>query len=104
MYKDGHFVRTIAHNQTNTEHAKMIQHPRALTFYQLHGTLYFSDWGDNAHIGRIGMDGSNVEILLDKKSIKDNQQKHDIEIGWPNDIGKGGNFNRFFVFNTLETD
>ena len=70
MNKDGHFVRTIAHNQTNTEHAKMIQHPRALTFYQLHGTLYFSDWGDNAHIGRIGMDGSNVEILLDKKSVK----------------------------------
>jgi hypothetical protein len=81
MNDDGSFVKTIAHNQTDSEHARMIQHPRALTFYQLHGTLYFSDWGDRAHIGRIGMDGSNVEILLDKsKSV------HDIDIGWPNDI------------------
>ena len=81
MNDDGSFVKTIAHNQTDSDHARMIQHPRALTFYQLHGTLYFSDWGDQAHIGRIGMDGSNVEILLDKS-----KQLHDIDIGWPNDI------------------
>lgn len=54
MEPDGRFVKTIASNKTDTTHAGMIQHPRALTFFQLHGTLYFSDWGEKAHIGRIG--------------------------------------------------
>uniref|UniRef100_A0A3B3HEJ1 Uncharacterized protein n=1 Tax=Oryzias latipes TaxID=8090 RepID=A0A3B3HEJ1_ORYLA len=36
--------------------------------------LYWTDWGDNAHIGRIGMDGTNRSVI-----IQDN-------ITWPNGL------------------
>lgn len=39
-----------------------------------HGYLYWTDWGQTPHIGKMGMDGSNVfRLLLDKT-----------ELGWPN--------------------
>ena len=36
--------------------------------------LYWSDWGDIPHIGRIGMDGSNRSVIVDDK------------ITWPNGL------------------
>lgn len=36
--------------------------------------LYWSDWGDNPHIGRIGMDGSNRSVIVEDK------------ITWPNGL------------------
>lgn len=36
--------------------------------------LYWSDWGDNPHIGRIGMDGSNRSVIIQDK------------ITWPNGL------------------
>lgn len=36
--------------------------------------LYWSDWGDNPHIGRIGMDGNNRSVIIQDK------------ITWPNGL------------------
>ncbi|KAA0708058.1 Low-density lipoprotein receptor-related protein 1 [Triplophysa tibetana] len=36
--------------------------------------LYWSDWGDNPHIGRIGMDGTNRSVIIQDK------------ITWPNGL------------------
>ena len=36
--------------------------------------LYWSDWGDTPHIGRIGMDGSNRSAIIEDK------------ITWPNGL------------------
>lgn len=36
--------------------------------------LYWSDWGDNPHIGRIGMDGTNRSVIVEEK------------ITWPNGL------------------
>lgn len=36
--------------------------------------LYWSDWGDNPHIGRIGMDGTNRSVIIKDK------------ITWPNGL------------------
>lgn len=36
--------------------------------------LYWSDWGDNPHIGRIGMDGTNRSVIVEDK------------ITWPNGL------------------
>lgn len=36
--------------------------------------LYWSDWGDNPHIGRIGMDGTDRSVLVEDK------------ITWPNGL------------------
>lgn len=36
--------------------------------------LYWSDWGDNPHIGRIGMDSTNRSVIVEDK------------ITWPNGL------------------
>lgn len=36
--------------------------------------LYWSDWGDSPHIGRIGMDGTNRSVIIEDK------------ITWPNGL------------------
>ena len=49
-----------------------LQEPRAIAVHPYMGYLFYTDWGDNAHIGRLGMDGSKRETI-----ISDN-------LGWPN--------------------
>lgn len=34
--------------------------------------MYWTDWGDRPHIGKAGMDGSDVHIIVNKS------------LGWPN--------------------
>lgn len=36
--------------------------------------LYWSDWGDSPHIGRIGMDGTNRSVIVEDR------------ITWPNGL------------------
>ena len=31
--------------------------------------VYWTDWGDSAHIGRIGMDGTNRTVVIDTKLV-----------------------------------
>ena len=35
-----------------------LQEPRAIVVHPFRGLLFYTDWGDDAHIGRLGMDGS----------------------------------------------
>ncbi|OQV21780.1 Prolow-density lipoprotein receptor-related protein 1 [Hypsibius exemplaris] len=51
-----------------------LQEPRALVVDPHHGYLFWSDWGHTPHIGKMGMDGSNIfRLQLDRT-----------ELGWPN--------------------
>ena len=52
---------------TNSAQTKLIQNIRDRY-------LYWSDWGDNAHIGRIGMDGTDRNVIIQDK------------ITWPNGL------------------
>ena len=79
MSAEGEFVKTLVDKDKHD----LIMHPRAMAFYQAQGWLYFSDWStSNPHIGRIGMDGSELSVLIDNKARK----KLETPIGWPNDI------------------
>ncbi|XP_049327868.1 low-density lipoprotein receptor-related protein 1 isoform X3 [Astyanax mexicanus] len=51
-----------------------LREPRAVAVDVRHGYLYWSDWGDNPHIGRIGMDGSNRSVIVEDR------------ITWPNGL------------------
>ena len=50
-----------------------LQEPRALVVHPARGYLYYTDWGDNPHIGRMGLDGS-----------KRNMSFMTHNMGWPN--------------------
>ena len=79
MSAEGEFVKTLVDKDKHD----LIMHPRAMAFYQAQGWLYFSDWStSNPHIGRIGMDGSELSVLIDNKENKNLETP----IGWPNDI------------------
>ncbi|XP_030279710.1 low-density lipoprotein receptor-related protein 1-like isoform X1 [Sparus aurata] len=51
-----------------------LREPRAVALDVRYGYLYWSDWGDNPHIGRIGMDGTNRSVIVEDK------------ITWPNGL------------------
>ncbi|KAM4582658.1 low-density lipoprotein receptor-related protein 1-like isoform 1-T1 [Fundulus diaphanus] len=51
-----------------------LREPRAIAVDVRYGYLYWSDWGDNPHIGRIGMDGTNRSVVIKDK------------ITWPNGL------------------
>uniref|UniRef100_A0A3B3DWZ7 EGF-like domain-containing protein n=1 Tax=Oryzias melastigma TaxID=30732 RepID=A0A3B3DWZ7_ORYME len=52
-----------------------LKEPRAVAVDNAPGRyLYWTDWGDNAHIGRIGMDGTNRSVIIQDK------------ITWPNGL------------------
>ncbi|XP_067287513.1 low-density lipoprotein receptor-related protein 1 isoform X2 [Pseudorasbora parva] len=51
-----------------------LREPRAVAVDVRNGYLYWSDWGDNPHIGRIGMDGTNRSVIIQDK------------ITWPNGL------------------
>uniref|UniRef100_A0A3Q2CY79 Low density lipoprotein receptor-related protein 1Ab n=1 Tax=Cyprinodon variegatus TaxID=28743 RepID=A0A3Q2CY79_CYPVA len=51
-----------------------LREPRAVAVDVRYGYLYWSDWGDNPHIGRIGMDGTDRKIIVEDK------------ITWPNGL------------------
>ena len=54
-----------------------LQEPRAIVVDPHHGYLYWTDWGTTPHIGKMGLDGSNVfRLELDRS-----------ELGWPNALG-----------------
>ncbi|MCJ8744681.1 hypothetical protein PDJAM_G00121590 [Pangasius djambal] len=51
-----------------------LREPRAIAVDVRNGYLYWSDWGDNPHIGRIGMDGTNRSVIVQER------------ITWPNGL------------------
>lgn len=61
---DGKFRRILIN--------KGLQEPRAIVLDPYKRYLYWTDWGDNPHIGKAGMDGTNSKIIVNKG------------LGWPN--------------------
>ncbi|XP_076823399.1 prolow-density lipoprotein receptor-related protein 1-like isoform X2 [Clavelina lepadiformis] len=64
-----------------------LDEPRALALNPRRGYLYWSDWGTDPHIGRIGMDGANRSIIL--HSHASGNVTHRLpgkKLGWPNAI------------------
>ena len=49
-----------------------LQEPRAIAVFPDKGWLFYTDWGDEAHIGRVGMDGSQGKRIITEY------------LGWPN--------------------
>jgi Low-density lipoprotein receptor repeat class B len=47
---DGRYRRVLVRTE--------LQEPRAIAVHPFRGLLFYTDWGDDAHIGRLGMDGS----------------------------------------------
>uniref|UniRef100_A0A8R1DKK5 EGF-like domain-containing protein n=1 Tax=Caenorhabditis japonica TaxID=281687 RepID=A0A8R1DKK5_CAEJA len=47
--------------------------PRAIVLDPLHSLLFWTDWGASAHIGRMNMDGSQEQVILQDRTIR-----------WPN--------------------
>jgi integrin beta 2 len=52
-----------------------LEEPRALVVHPLKGWLFYSDWGDNAHIARLGMDGKTWQKIITKELVM-----------WPNGL------------------
>ena len=51
--------------------------PRAIDLDPESGLLFYTDWGDNAHLGRANMDGTDRRILINNTSTLQ-------QIKWPN--------------------
>ncbi|KAJ2938963.1 hypothetical protein O0L34_g17775 [Tuta absoluta] len=68
---------TIEVSRLDGRHRKVLirnnlSEPRALALHPQKGTIYWSDWGQHAHIGRAGMDGTERTIIISAG------------LGWPN--------------------
>lgn len=50
-----------------------LQEPRAIGVHPFRGLVFYTDWGDDAHIGRLGMDGDHRTQIIGKELL-----------GWPN--------------------
>jgi len=51
-----------------------IDQPREIALYPPEGLLFYTNWGEKPHIGRVGMDGTRSEAIITE------------DIGWPNGI------------------
>uniref|UniRef100_A0A182PBK9 EGF-like domain-containing protein n=1 Tax=Anopheles epiroticus TaxID=199890 RepID=A0A182PBK9_9DIPT len=70
---DGYYCRAIIQDQ--------LHKPRGLALLPQNGTIFFSDWGNNAMIGRARMDGSEQQVLISDGVHWPNG----LTLDWPND-------------------
>ena len=68
-----------------------LREPRALAAHPYKGYLFYTDWGDNAHIGRLGMDGSDHIQLITEN------------LGWPNALTLDYVTSKFIYAITVKT-
>uniref|UniRef100_UPI003D9CB815 low-density lipoprotein receptor-related protein 2a precursor n=1 Tax=Danio rerio TaxID=7955 RepID=UPI003D9CB815 len=71
---DGRFVRKLAEHCVDDNHTYCFQNPRAVVLHPKFGYVYWTDWGERAFIGRVGMDGNNKSAIITTK------------IEWPNGL------------------
>lgn len=53
-----------------------LEEPRAIQVHPYKGWLFYTDWGEHAHIGRLGMDGTGTQSDA-RRIVTEN-------LGWPN--------------------
>ncbi|XP_074662760.1 prolow-density lipoprotein receptor-related protein 1-like isoform X2 [Tubulanus polymorphus] len=68
---------TIEVSKLNGDYRKVllhtgIQEPRAISVHPARGYIFYTDWGEQPHIGRLGMDGSDYRQIIRE------------ELEWPN--------------------
>ncbi|CAB1435033.1 unnamed protein product, partial [Pleuronectes platessa] len=71
---DGRFVKKLAEHCVDDNNTYCFENPRAIVLHPKYGYVYWTDWGDKAFIGRVGMDGLNKAAIITTK------------IEWPNGI------------------
>ncbi|XP_016107771.1 low-density lipoprotein receptor-related protein 2a [Sinocyclocheilus grahami] len=71
---DGRFVRKLAEHCVDANNTYCFENPRAIVLHPKFGYVYWTDWGDKAFIGRVGMDGNNKSAIIITK------------IEWPNGL------------------
>uniref|UniRef100_A0A9J8ABN9 Low density lipoprotein receptor-related protein 2a n=1 Tax=Cyprinus carpio carpio TaxID=630221 RepID=A0A9J8ABN9_CYPCA len=71
---DGRFVRKLAEHCVDANNTYCFENPRAVVLHPKFGYVYWTDWGDKAFIGRVGMDGNNKSAIITTK------------IEWPNGL------------------
>lgn len=75
VYWSDNLLNMIEVSRLNGRNRKVLKRgvsePRALQLYPGKGYLFYTDWGQEAHIGRMGMDGSNYTAII-TESIGEN--------------------------------
>ncbi|XP_028846293.1 low-density lipoprotein receptor-related protein 2a isoform X3 [Denticeps clupeoides] len=71
---DGRFVKKLAEHCVDANNTYCFENPRAIVVHPKYGYVYWTDWGERAFVGRVGMDGSNKSAIITTK------------IEWPNGI------------------
>uniref|UniRef100_A0A8C9SXP4 Low-density lipoprotein receptor-related protein 2 n=1 Tax=Scleropages formosus TaxID=113540 RepID=A0A8C9SXP4_SCLFO len=71
---DGRFVKKLADHCVDSNNTYCFENPRAVVVHPKYGYVYWTDWGERAFIGRVGMDGTNKSAIITSK------------IEWPNGI------------------
>nr|XP_046260892.1 low-density lipoprotein receptor-related protein 2a isoform X2 [Scatophagus argus] len=71
---DGRFVKKLAEHCADANNTYCFENPRAIVLHPKYGFVYWTDWGNKAFIGRVGMDGTNKTTIITTK------------IEWPNGI------------------
>nr|XP_046225254.1 LOW QUALITY PROTEIN: low-density lipoprotein receptor-related protein 2 [Oncorhynchus gorbuscha] len=64
---DGRFQKKLLSGCVGPNATYCFVRPRAVAVNPKYGWLYWTDWGDTAYIGRVGMDGTNATALITTK-------------------------------------
>uniref|UniRef100_A0A8C5RBH8 EGF-like domain-containing protein n=1 Tax=Leptobrachium leishanense TaxID=445787 RepID=A0A8C5RBH8_9ANUR len=71
---DGRFRKKLLEHCVDVNNTYCFQYPRAIVLHPKKGYVYWTDWGDNPYIGRVGMDGKNKTAIITTK------------LEWPNGV------------------
>ncbi|XP_036394518.1 low-density lipoprotein receptor-related protein 2 [Megalops cyprinoides] len=81
---DGRFRKKLLSGCVSPNHTYCFINPRAVVVNPKYGWLYWTDWGDKAYIGRVGMDGTNATAIITTK------------LEWPNALTIDYTTNKIF--------
>ncbi|KAJ7345670.1 hypothetical protein JRQ81_001620, partial [Phrynocephalus forsythii] len=71
---DGRFRKKLLDRCVDANNTFCFQYPRAIVVHPKYGQVYWTDWGERAYIGRVGMDGKNKTVIISTK------------LEWPNGL------------------